>query len=125
MRLEEVIAGDGAVRVEKLVGDVGEDGGAAGGDGALGDELEEPGEELTDVYASGELGEFGEELGGEVFRAAMGLLGGAGVALTVMVRAKTEVGVRLEPDSRPRLPLEKRYWQRSESLLADTVTGSG
>ena len=36
--LEVVIAGDGAMGVEELVGDVGEDGGAARGDGAFGDE---------------------------------------------------------------------------------------
>ncbi len=59
-------AGDGAVGVEELVGDVGEDGGAAGGDGALGDELEEPGEKLVDVDGGVELGKFGEEVGGEV-----------------------------------------------------------
>ncbi len=36
--LEVVIEGDGAVGVEELVGDVGQDGGAARGDAALGDE---------------------------------------------------------------------------------------
>jgi hypothetical protein len=60
--------GDGAVGVEELVGDVGEDGGAAGRDAAFGDEGEEAAEKLADVDAGGEFGEFGEEVGGEVFR---------------------------------------------------------
>jgi len=64
--LDEVVAGDGAVGVEKLVGDVGEDGSAAGRDGALGDEPEEAGEKLVDVDAGVELGELREEFGGEV-----------------------------------------------------------
>ena len=53
--------------MEELVGDVGEDGGAAGGDAAFGDEKEEAGEELVDVDGGVELGEFGYEVGGEVF----------------------------------------------------------
>jgi hypothetical protein len=57
--------------VEELVGDVGQDGGAAGRDAAFGDEGEEAGEELADVRADGELGEFGEEVGREVFRVVL------------------------------------------------------
>jgi hypothetical protein len=64
---------DGTVGVEELVGDVGEDGGAARGDAAFGDESEEAGEELADVRAGGELGKFGEKVGGEVFRVGLGL----------------------------------------------------
>jgi hypothetical protein len=39
--LDEAIAGDGAIGVKKLVGDVGEDGSAARGDAAFGDEDQE------------------------------------------------------------------------------------
>jgi hypothetical protein len=86
--------GDGAMGVEELVGDVGEDGGAAWGDAAFGDEDEEASEEFVDVRAGGEFGEFGEEVGGEVFRVVVLRPGGAGDALTEMERAKTEVGLR-------------------------------
>jgi hypothetical protein len=54
--------------MEELVGDVDEDGGAAGGDAAFGDKGEEAGEELEDVCADGKLGEFGEKVDGEIFR---------------------------------------------------------
>jgi len=85
---------DGAVGMEELVGDICQDGGSAGGDAAFGDEDEKPGEKLADVCASGELGELGEKVDGEVFRVTIRLQGGAGVAQTEMVRAKTEVGFR-------------------------------
>ncbi len=68
---DEVIASDGAMGVEKLVGNVSHDGGAAGRDAAFGDEDEEAGEKLVDVEAGAELGEFGEEFGGEVFRVVL------------------------------------------------------
>ena len=93
MRLEVVIVGDGAVGVEELVGDVGQDGGAAGGNAAFGNEGEKAGEKLADVYADGELGEFGEKVGGEVFRVTVRLLRGAGVAQTEMVRTESKVGL--------------------------------
>jgi hypothetical protein len=83
--------GDGAVGVEELAGDEGQDGGAAGRNASFGDEGEETGEELADVGAGGELGEFGEEVGGEVFRVSERLLRGARVALTEMMRAKPKV----------------------------------
>jgi hypothetical protein len=51
-----------------LVGDVGEDGGAAGGDAAFGDEDEEACEELADAVRRVELGELGKEVGGESLR---------------------------------------------------------
>jgi len=60
LELEEDFAVDGAVGMEKLVGDVGQDGGAARGHAALGNEDEEPGEELVDVDGRVELGKFGE-----------------------------------------------------------------
>jgi hypothetical protein len=70
-----IVAGDGAMGVEKLVGDVGHDGGAAGGNAAFGDEDEEAGKKRFDVETGAELGEFGEEFGGEVFGVVLGRLG--------------------------------------------------
>jgi hypothetical protein len=61
LELEEVFAVDGAVGMEELVGDVGQDGGAARGDAAFGDKDQELGERLVDVDGRVELGEFGEE----------------------------------------------------------------
>ena len=66
LELKKVFAVNGAVGVEELVDDVGQDGGAAGGDAAFGDENEEAGEKLVDVDTALELGELGEELGGQV-----------------------------------------------------------
>jgi hypothetical protein len=90
--LEKVFAVDGAVRVEELVGDVTQDGGAARGDAAFGDENEEPGEKLVDVDGGVELGEFGEEVGGEVFRVVLDVhrKGSRGVGLRV-AEAKARV----------------------------------
>ena len=70
-----IVADDGAMGVEKLVGDVGHDGGAAGRDAAFGDEDEEAGEKLVDVETGAELGEFGEEFGREVFGVILRRLG--------------------------------------------------
>jgi hypothetical protein len=66
LELEEVFAVDGAVGMEELVGDVGQDGGAARGDAAFGDKDQELGEKLVDVDGRVELGEFGEEFPREV-----------------------------------------------------------
>ena len=55
MGLEVVIAGDGAVGMEELVGDVGQDEGAAREDAAFGDELEE----FVDVDTGVEFGGLG------------------------------------------------------------------
>jgi hypothetical protein len=84
--LDGIVAGDGAMGVEELVGDVGHDGGAAGGNAAFGDEDEETGEKLVDVETGAELGEFGEEIGGEVFRVVLRLGRGeqSGMAETKM-----------------------------------------
>src|SRR5216683_796782 len=87
--LEKVFANDGAVGVEELVGDVGEHGGAAGGDAAFGDEDHQPGEELVDVDGGVELGEFGYEVGGEVFGVVLRGLGDGGDQGRV---AKAEIG---------------------------------
>jgi hypothetical protein len=65
--LSFVFACDGAVRMEELVGDVGEDGGAARGYAAFGDEDQEAVEKLVDVRGGIELREFGEEFREEVF----------------------------------------------------------
>ncbi len=93
LELKKVFAVNGAVGVEELVGDVGQDGGAARGDPAFGDEGEEAGEEFVDVDAGIEVGEFGQEVGGEVFRVTVRLLRGAGVAQTEMVRTESKVGL--------------------------------
>lgn len=61
-----------AVGVEKLVGNVGQDGGAAGADATFGDENEEASEELADVNGGGEIRELGKEVGGEVFEVILG-----------------------------------------------------
>jgi hypothetical protein len=66
LKFEGIFAGDGAVGVEELVGDVSQDSGASRRDAAFGEEDEEAGEELVDVDGGVELGELGEELGGEV-----------------------------------------------------------
>ncbi len=79
--------------MEELVGDVAQDGGAARGDAALGDQGKEANEELTKVDCAGELGELGKKVRGEVLRVVVQLLRGAGFAETDMVRAKS--GVRL------------------------------
>ena len=59
-----------ARRMEKLVGDVGENRGTARGDSALSDKPEEPGEKLVDVDAGVEF-EFGEQLSGKVLRVVL------------------------------------------------------
>ena len=79
------------VGVEELVGDVAQDGSAARGDAALGNEGQEAREKLVNVDRGLESGEFGEEFGGEVVRVIMPPLGGAGVGQTEMLRAKTQV----------------------------------
>ena len=86
--------GDGTVGVEELVGDVGQDSGAARGDGTFGDELEEAGEKLVDVDTAFELGELGEELGGEVEGIIWRLMKARadGGTCRQVVEAKTQMG---------------------------------
>lgn len=79
--------------MEQLVGDVGEDGGAARGDAAFGDEDEKACKELVDVHGGIELGELGEEVGGEV----LGVVEGVGGhdfrdAMLGMAEAEAEMG---------------------------------
>ena len=66
------------MRVKKLVGDVGQDGGAPRRDAASGDQSEETCEKLAEIDGGRELGELGEEVGGEVFRIVVQLQGSGG-----------------------------------------------
>src|ERR1700726_234987 len=52
--------------MEELVGDVGEDGGATGGDAVLHDEDQELGQELIDLIGGLEVVELDQEVGGKV-----------------------------------------------------------
>src|SRR6266852_3853728 len=111
LELEKVFAVDGAVGVEELVGDVGEDGGASGGDAAFGDEDQQPGEELVAVDGGVELGEFGEEVGGEVFRVVLWRLGHGGaqgglaeIEELIEARRTGRLGGSVVDQPRPTLP---------------------
>jgi hypothetical protein len=53
-----------AVRVEELIRDVSENGGAPRRDAAFGDQGEEADEKLAEINRGRELGEFREEVGG-------------------------------------------------------------
>src|SRR5229473_2176015 len=59
------LLGDGGEGAEELVGDVGEDGGTAGGDFVLGEEEEQAREEIVDLGRGGEVVEVGGEGGGD------------------------------------------------------------
>ena len=65
-RLAIDFALDGNQRVEKLVGDVSEHGGATRGDTILNDEDEELGKELVDLLGGLQVVELTEEVGGKV-----------------------------------------------------------
>jgi len=83
------------VRVEELVGDVGEDGGAARGYAAFGDEDQEAVEKLVDVRGGIKLREFGKEFRGEVFRVALGVgREGAGDARLGVAEAKAKMSLQ-------------------------------
>jgi len=80
------------VRVKELIGDVGENGSAARGDAALGDEDEEARQELPEVGTDPGPGELRQEFGGEVERITWGLPTGSPCgAQTEMVRTKTKL----------------------------------
>jgi len=83
-----VLAAKGALGMEQLVRDVRQNGGAAGRDAALGDEDEQPREELLDVGGRLELRELGEEFGGEILGVR---LGGRRAGMT---ETKTGAGVQ-------------------------------
>ncbi len=82
------------MRVKKLVGDVGQDGGAPRRDAASGDQSEETCEKLAEIDGGRELGELGEEVGGEVFRIVVQLQGSGGFGHAEMARTKAEVRLR-------------------------------
>jgi hypothetical protein len=82
------------VRVEELIGDVSENGGASRRDAAFGDQGEEAGQKLAEINRRRELGELGEEIGGKVFRIVIELQGSGGLGQAEMVRAKAEVRLR-------------------------------
>ena len=63
--LRFVFAVEGRYGAEELVGDVGEDGGAAGGDFVLREEEEQAREEVVDLDGGGEVVEVGGEGGGD------------------------------------------------------------
>ena len=61
------------MRVEELIGNVSEHGGAPRRDAALGDQSEETGEKLAEIDRGRELGELREEIGSEIIRVVVQL----------------------------------------------------
>ena len=82
------------VRVEELIGDVSENGGASRRDAALGDQSEEAGEKLAEIDSGGKFGELREEVGGKVFRIVIQLEGSGGFGQAEIVRTEAEVRLR-------------------------------
>ena len=82
------------VRVEELIGDVSENGGASRRDAALGDQSEEAGEKLAEIDSGEKFGELREEVGGKVFRIVVQLEGSGGFGRAEMVRTEAEVRLR-------------------------------
>ena len=64
--------------MEKLIGDVSENGGASRRDATFGDQSEETGEKLAKIDRGRDLGELREEIGGEVIRVVVQLQGSGG-----------------------------------------------
>src|SRR5712692_1717213 len=81
------LLGDGGEGAEELVGDVGKDGGAAGGDFVLGEEEEQAREEVVDLGGGGEVVEVGGEGGGD--------FGGVGQVLGQASVGRTKIGVQV------------------------------
>jgi hypothetical protein len=106
---------DGAVGMQELVGDVGENGGAARPDAAFGHLDEEAREELADVGAGGEIGEFGEEVGGEVGGVTWGRRERDGDRMKV---ARTKAGLGFQAGQRAALAI-------GEAILAADGTSLG
>src|SRR5215471_11330670 len=77
--------------MQELVGDVGENGGAARGDAAFGHQDEEAGKEFAQVFGGGELGMIGEEVFGEVGRVLRGRREGGGLQME-MIGTKAGLG---------------------------------
>jgi hypothetical protein len=90
-RLSGVRAG---VRVEELIGNVSENGGAPRRDAAFGDQSEEAGEKLSEIDRGRELGELREEVGGEVFGIVVQLQGSSRFGQAEMLRTEAELGLR-------------------------------
>jgi hypothetical protein len=82
------------VRVEELIGDVCENGGAPRRDAAFGDQSEKTGKKLAEIDSRREFGELGEEVGGEVLGVVIQLQRSGGLGEAEMVRTKAEVGLR-------------------------------
>ena len=82
------------VRVEELIGDVSENGGASRRDAALGDQSKKAGEKLAETNSRREFGELREEVGGKVFRIVVQLEGSGGFGQAEMVRTEAEVRLR-------------------------------
>jgi len=82
--------GDGGEGAEELVGDVGEDGGAAGGDFVLREEEEQAREEIVDLCGGGEVVEVGGEGGGDFGGLGLGCGGRLRVPGTERLAAEAE-----------------------------------
>ncbi len=82
------------VRVEELIGDVSENGGAPRRHAAFGNQSEEAGKKLAEIDSRGEFGELREEVGGKVFRIVVQLEGSGGFGQAEMVRTEAEVRLR-------------------------------
>ena len=81
-------------RLQELISDVSENGGAPRRDAALGDQSEQAGEKLAEIDRGGDLRELWEEVGGEVFRIVIQLQGSSGFGEAEMARTKAEVRLR-------------------------------
>jgi hypothetical protein len=82
------------VGVEKLIGNVGEDRGAARGDAAFGDQSEEADEELAEIEGRREFRELREEVAGEVFGIVVQLEVSGGLGQAEMMRTEAEIRLR-------------------------------
>src|SRR5437879_13885639 len=82
------------VRVEELIGDVRENGGASRRDAAFGNQSEEACEKLAEINSRRDLGELREEVGGKVFRIVIQLEGSGGFGQAEMVSTEAEVRLR-------------------------------
>jgi hypothetical protein len=96
---------DGGESAEELVGDVGEDGGAAGGDFVLSEEEKQAGEKIVDLDRGAEVvevsGEGGGDFGGVVVIRRKRSVGGAEVGVDVggVETAAPAVGIEIDATS--------------------------
>jgi hypothetical protein len=105
-------------RVEELIGDVSENGGASRRDAAFGDQSEEAGEKLAEIDSRRELREVGEEVAGKVFRIVIQLQGSDGFGQAEVVRTKAEV--RLRASEAATLPIGEAIQATSGIVEGDT-----